>query len=200
MSAATPTLLVIVASTRPGRVGIAVGEWFRAHAEAHGGFDVRVVDLAELALPFFDEPRHPRTGRYEHEHTRRWSAIVDAADAVAVVTPEYNHSYNAVLKNALDFLHHEWADKPVGLVSYGGVAAGTRAVQALKPVFAALRMPVAVEAVNIPFVANFVHDGTLEPTPVLEQSATAVLDELVRLEGMLRPARAARAELAATRA
>ncbi|MCK6210437.1 NAD(P)H-dependent oxidoreductase [Georgenia sp. EYE_87] len=97
--------------------------------------------------------------------------------------------YNAALKNALDFLHQEWADKPVGIVSYGGISAGIRATQQLKPVLDALRMAVAVEAVNVPFVANLVREGGFHPTDVLEASAVAMLDELVRLEGLLRPAR-----------
>ncbi|GAA1640947.1 NADPH-dependent FMN reductase [Georgenia ruanii] len=195
MSSDNPSLLVVVASTRPGRVGIHVGRWIQEAAETHGGFDVRFADLAELALPFMDEPRHPRLRQYEHQHTKDWSAIVDAADAFVFVTPEYNHGYNAALKNALDFLHAEWADKPVGLVSYGGIAAGTRAVQQLKPVLAALRMLPAVEAVNIPFVAKLVQDGALRPTAETTAAATDMLDELARLTGKLRPAREAELEL-----
>ncbi|MFD1505626.1 NAD(P)H-dependent oxidoreductase [Georgenia yuyongxinii] len=189
MGAENPTLLVVVASTRPGRVGIHVGEWFRECARAHGGFDVQFADLAELALPFMDEPHHPKQRKYTHQHTKDWSAVVDGADAFVFVTPEYNHGYNAVLKNALDFLHGEWADKPVGLVSYGGVAAGTRATQQLKPVLDALRMAVTVEAVNVPFVARLLGPDGFLPDDVVEASAGAMLDELARLEGLLRPAR-----------
>ena len=153
-----PTLQIIIASTRPGRVGLPVADWFAARARDHGAFELDVVDLAELGLPFMDEPNHPRLRRYEHQHTKEWSARVDAADAFALVTPEYNHSYNAPLKNAIDFLHAEWAYKPVGFVSYGGIAAGTRAMQALKPSLVALKMTPVLEAVNIPFVRQFVDD------------------------------------------
>lgn len=184
-----PPLFVVVASTRPGRVRIRVGEWFRAAAEAHGRFDVRFVDLTALALPFMDEPNHPRLGTYTRQHTKDWSAVVAGADAFVFVTPEYNHGYNAVLKNALDFLHKEWADKPMGLVGYGGIAAGTRATQQLKPVLDALRMAVAVEAVNIPFVTNFLSPEGFRANDVIEASAGAMLDELARLERLLRPAR-----------
>ena len=65
-----PTLQIIVASTRPGRVGLPVADWFAARAQAHGAFELDVVDLAELGLPFMDEPNHPRLRRYEHQHTR----------------------------------------------------------------------------------------------------------------------------------
>lgn len=186
-----PTLQIIIASTRPGRVGLPVAEWFTRHAREHGGFELDVVDLAELALPLMDEPNHPRLRRYEHEHTKAWSARVDAADAFAFVHPEYNHSFTAPLKNALDYLVAEWAHKPVGFVSYGGIAAGTRALQALKPVVAALKLAPLVEAVNIPFVNQFVDDGRFVPNDVLEQAATAMLDELVRVEAALRPLRIA---------
>src|SRR5947209_7654159 len=122
-----PKLEIIIASTRPGRVGLPVAQWFYQRAVAHGGFEVELVDLAEINLPFMDEPKHPRLRQYVHQHTRDWSAKVDSADAFVFVTPEYNFSFNAVLKNALDYLHWEWQYKPAGFVSYGGVSAGTRA-------------------------------------------------------------------------
>ena len=77
---------------------------------------------------------------------------MDRADAFVFVIPEYNHSFNAAIKNALDYLHTEWAYKPVGFVSYGGVAAGTRALRRSSPWWPALRMTPVMEAVNIPFV------------------------------------------------
>jgi NAD(P)H-dependent FMN reductase len=186
-----PTLQIIVASTRPGRVGLPVADWFAARAKAHGAFDVDFVDLAELGLPFMDEPNHPRLRRYEHQHTKDWSARVEAADAFVFVTPEYNHSFNAPLKNAIDFLHSEWEYKPVGFVSYGGIAAGTRALQALKPVVSVLKMTPVSEAVNIPFVRQFIdEDERFVPNDVLEQAADAMLSELDRVQSALRQLRA----------
>jgi NAD(P)H-dependent FMN reductase len=186
-----PRLAVIVASTRPGRAGLPIAEWFVDRARAHGGFDIEVADLAEIALPFMDEPNHPRLRRYHHQHTKDWSARIDRADAVVMVTPEYNYGYPAALKNAIDYLHDEWRDKPVGFVSYGGVAAGTRAVQQLKQVVTTLRMVPVVESVNIPSFAQFLDDGRVQANEVMETSADAMIDELARLEGALRPLRAA---------
>lgn len=183
-----PRLQIVIASTRPGRVGERFARWFESQARAHGGFDVEVVDLAEVALPFFDEPNHPKLQQYVHEHTRAWSATVSRADAFVLVAPEYNHGYNAVLKNAIDFLHHEWADKAVGFVSYGGVASGTRMVQALKPVLVSVRMVPVVESVNIPFQQQFLtDDGGVAPNQVMVDSARAMLDELARMTKLLRP-------------
>ncbi len=138
------------------------------------------VDLADLALPMFDEPEHPRFGRYQHDHTKRWQALVAPADAVVFVTPEYNWSFPASLKNALDFLNPEWRDKPVGFVSYGGVSAGTRAVTAIRPVVNALGMVAVVTAVNVPFYQQFLADGLFAPNEMLADSATALLDSLHR--------------------
>jgi NAD(P)H-dependent FMN reductase len=121
-----PTLQVIVTSTRPGRIGLPIGQWFHRTASAHGAFDAEWVDLAEWNLPFMDEPHHPRLRKYTHEHTKRWSALVERTDAVVFVMPEYNHGYIAPLKNAIDYLLHEWSYKPVGFVTYGGMVAGTR--------------------------------------------------------------------------
>jgi NAD(P)H-dependent FMN reductase len=187
-SESRPVLLIVVASTRPGRIGIHFARWFEQQALDHAGFDVRFADLAEVNLPFFDEPKHPRFGQYEHQHTKDWSATVGSADAVVLVTPEYNHGYNAVLKNAIDYLHNEWADTPIGFVSYGGVASGTRAVQQLKQVFAALRTVTVVEAVNIPFAPQFLGEGgVVNANDIMLSSAKAMLDELARVTAQLHP-------------
>src|SRR3954469_13372335 len=100
-----PKLHVIICSTRPGRVGKAVGDWFGQAATAHAGFDVELVDLADMNLPLYDEPRHPRLQQYEHEHTKRWAASVAAADAFVFVTPEYNFGPPPSLVNALNYVY-----------------------------------------------------------------------------------------------
>jgi NAD(P)H-dependent FMN reductase len=185
-----PRLMILIASTRPGRVGLPVAEWFRGRVEKHGAFDVDWADMDEIALPFMDEPNHPRLQRYEHQHTKDWSARVAAADAFAFVLPEYNHGYGAVVKNAMDYLHHEWKHKALGIVSYGGVSAGLRGVAALKPSLVALQLNVAFNAVNIPFVAQFIDDeGELKPNDTLQEASLAMLDELVKLDGALRTLR-----------
>lgn len=184
-------LEIIVASTRPGRAGLPVGRWAESEAVAHGGFtEVELVDLAVWNLPLMDEPNHPRFAQYTHQHTLDWSAKVSEADAFVFVTPEYNHGFTAPLKNAIDYLHHEWHYKPVGLVSYGGVAAGTRAAQMLKQVVTVLRMTPVVETVAIPFVAEFIdEDGNLVPNDVMVGAAKAMFDELARVAEALRPLR-----------
>lgn len=171
---------VIIGSTRPGRVGKPVGDWVTGIAREHDGFDVRVTDLAELDLPMMDEAKHPRFKDYEHDHTHAWSATIEAADAFVFVVPEYNHGLTAPVKNAVDYLHNEWRHKPVGVVSYGGVAAGTRAVEQLIQVLSPLGVPVLPQQVNIPFVFQFVKDGRLEPNEIMTGSAKTMLDELAR--------------------
>jgi NAD(P)H-dependent FMN reductase len=186
-----PTLAVIICSTRPGRIGAPIANWFASVAATKGGFDVDLVDLKTVDLPLFDEPNHPMLADYVHDHTKRWSAIVSRADAVVFVTPEYNHSFNAATKNAIDFLHNEWQHKPVGFVSYGGVSGGTRAVQALKPICAALRMVPAVSAVILPFpFAHVDDDGTFNGDEAMAGAASGMLDELARWTETLRPLRA----------
>src|SRR5258708_39061124 len=98
-------LNIIVASARPGRVGLPVAQWFLDRAVKHGGFEVELVDLAEWKLPFMDEPNHPRLRQYTHQHTRDWSARVERADAVVIVRPADNYGFNAPPKNALGHHH-----------------------------------------------------------------------------------------------
>lgn len=184
-----PKLLIVTASTRPGRVGRPVGDWFMQVATDHGGFELEEVDLAELNLPLLDEPNHPRLKQYTKDHTKAWSATVEAADAFVFVTPEYNHSYPATLKNAVDYLHNEWRHKPLGFVSYGGIAGGTRSVQAFKQVAGALMMYVAGNLVNITWVQSKLKDGVFVEDRDVRAAADAMLDELLELEAALKALR-----------
>ena len=106
---------------------------------------------------------------------------MDAADAFVFVTPEYNHGMPATLKNAIDYLHHEWQYKPAGFVSYGGVSAGTRSVQMTKQVITTLRVFPVQAAVSIPFVSQFLDDeGRLAANEIMDKAAVAMLDERAR--------------------
>jgi len=187
---AHPILEVVIASTRPGRVGLPVGLWAAERAKAHGAFDVELVDLAEVNLPMMDEPNHPRFRQYTKQHTKAWSATVDKADAFVFVVPEYNYGCAPAIINALDYLYHEWCYKPVGFVSYGGVSAGTRGVQMLKQVVTSLKLVALPEAVSIPFVQQFLEDGVLSPNETMEEAITLMLDELARWTAALAPLRA----------
>jgi NAD(P)H-dependent FMN reductase len=185
-----PKLQVIIASTRPGRVGLPVGQWFYDRAVKHGGFEVELIDLAEVNLPFMDEPHHPRLGKYTHQHTKDWSAKIASGDAYVFVLPEYNYGITAPLKNAIDYLNTEWAHKPLGLVSYGGVSAGLRAAQQVRQIVGSVKLFVVPGAVSIPFVAQFLNDsGEIQANEVMETAATVMLDELVQWTGALKTLR-----------
>jgi len=173
-----PKLLVVACSTRPSRVGLPIAEWTAERARADGRFEVVFADLAALNLPLMDEPHHPRLRKYQHEHTRRWSETVFGASAFIFVTPEYNHGYPAPLKNAIDYLHEEWKFKPAALVSYGGMAGGTRAVQAIKPVLDCLRMVPIYEGLNIAFIHDFLKDGRFAATKGHEEAAASMFETL----------------------
>lgn len=176
-----PKLYVVAVSTRPGRGGFPLSTWIFERAKAHGAFAVELIDLKEENLPMFDEPRHPRLRQYEHEHTKRWSAKIEAADAFVFVTPEYDHGTPPSLINALVYLAHEWAHKPVGFVSYGGPAGGTRAVQMVKPMLAALKMVVLVESVMAPLFASSIDEnGVFNASDLQEAGAQAMLDALAQ--------------------
>jgi len=176
-----PKLYVIMVSTRPNRAGFPLAKWTFERAKAHGGFDVELVDLRDVGLPLFDEPNHPRLRQYVHEHTKRWSAKIDAADAFVFVTPEYNHGTPPSLVNALDYLVHEWAYKPVSFVSYGGPAGGTRAVQMVKPMLVALKMMPLHESVMVPLFANSIDaDQVFRPSELQETHAKMMLDALAK--------------------
>src|SRR5690554_1222836 len=113
----TLKLHTIIASTRPGRIGPAIAQWFHTYAGDHGPFENHLIDLADFELPVYDEPQHPSTQKYEHAHTKAWSRSVAAADAYVFVIPEYNHMAPPSLINALNYVYREWNDKPCAIVS-----------------------------------------------------------------------------------
>jgi NAD(P)H-dependent FMN reductase/GNAT superfamily N-acetyltransferase len=191
MSTKTPRILVLTCSTRPGALGPTVAQWLTgALAPRAGelGAELVPVALGDLGLPFLDEEEHPSSGIYRHEHTRRWSAMVDAADGFIAVTPEYNYGMPAVLKNALDYLGREWAWKPVGFVSYGNTSAGTRSVQHAKQVVTTLRL-VPLGATVALRISDAITGGQVRQDPALTRAAVGLLDELVRVANALRPVR-----------
>ncbi len=174
-------LQVIICSTRPGRKGPAVAAWMLEHAQAHGKFAVDLVDLADFNLPILDEAAHPRLGQYEHEHTRRWSASVQRADAFVFVLPEYDFVMPASLLNALQCIYHEWTYKPAGLCSYGGESGGLRSAQMTRQTLATFKVVPMVEAVSIHHIAKRVDEaGVFTPEEGHAKKARGMLDELHR--------------------
>jgi NAD(P)H-dependent FMN reductase len=183
-------LMIIIASVREARVGPAIARWFVDEARKHGRFELEVVDLKELGLPMLDEPRHPRFRQYEHDHTKAWSARVDAADAFVFVTPEYNYSMPPALVNAVDYLLHEWGYKAASFVSYGGVSGGTRSVQMAKQLLTGVGMMPIPQGVFIPFyLKQMSSDGSFGGDDGNAKAAAAMLDELFKWAGALVPLR-----------
>lgn len=183
-------LLVITASVRDIRVGGMVGRWITEYAEKHARFnEVKHVDLRELNLPVFAEPNHPAMQQYEYDYTKNWSKIVDEADAILFVIPEYNYFAPGSIVNAIDYLAKEWNYKAAGIVSYGGVSGGLRSAQSLKPLLTTVKMMPMSEGVAFQFVNNNINDDHLVPNDIHISSADALLVELARWTEALTPLR-----------
>ncbi len=186
-----PVLHIVISSTRPGRVGPAVARWFDDFAQRHGQFDVRMVDLAEVNLPIYDEPNHPALQKYEHAHTQAWAASVAVADAFVFVTPEYNFGPSPAFVNALNYVYREWNYKACGFVSYGGVSGGLRSVQMAKQLVTTLKMMPMVEGVAVPMVGQHLDAaGAFVSSPLIDHSAQQMLDELLKWTSALAALRA----------
>ena len=193
-------LAVVTGSTRPRRRNAMVVEWVLERARAHFGeapVEVDLVDLAEIDLPLLDEPIPAMIGDYRHEHTRRWSELINSYDGFVFVTPEYNHSVPAALKNAIDYLFAEWNDKAAGFVSFG-VEGGTRAVEHLRLVLAEMKVACVRSQVSLRLFTDFEIDDVTQPgrfTPAAhqEQILNRMLDEVVSWASVLKTLRANRA-------
>ncbi len=183
-------LKIITSTTRQGNKGIAVANWITQLAKHDNRFNTELISLADFDLPLMDEPNHPRLQQYQNESTKKWSAIVDGADAFIIVLAEYNHGFPAPIKNALDHLYKEWGHKPAGVVSYGGLSAGLRSFQMLKPVLNALNMVPVLDSVSVPFFTKFINDEEeFVPEESVVKSAHVMLNEIYKWSQALKPMR-----------
>ncbi|MEU9125063.1 NAD(P)H-dependent oxidoreductase [Streptomyces sp. NPDC048506] len=177
-------LAVIIASTREGRFAPVIANWFTRHAERHPQIALDVVDLDVV------RPYALRHGTEEYES---YAKRIDEADAFVVITPEYNHSFPAPLKHAVDLLHSQWQAKPVGFVSYGGISGGLRAVEQLRLVFAELHATTVRETVSFALAGALFDDaGRLHDPAPAAKAADALLKQLSWWAVALREARATR--------
>ncbi|MYS84116.1 NADPH-dependent FMN reductase [Embleya scabrispora] len=168
-------LAVIVGSTREGRFAPVVSNWFAAAAERHGDFEVDIIDLAHDRLPDVWAPM----GSEPAAVVAAVGARLAAADAFVVVTPEYNHSFPAGLKNMIDLFRGEWQGKPVGFVSYGGISGGLRAVEQLRLVFAEQHMVTTRDGLAFPMAwEKFDAEGQPVDVAGTEAAAKVMLDQL----------------------
>ncbi|MCG8915888.1 NAD(P)H-dependent oxidoreductase [Actinokineospora sp. PR83] len=182
---------IIIGTTRPGRLGPQVARWVEKAAAARGDADFEVVDLADYDLPLFDEPRVPRLGVYEHAHTRAWSAKVAELDGFVFVTPEYNWSIPAVLKNAIDFVYQEWNHKAACFVGYGSNVNGARAVEHLRQIAGAVQLATAYTQVNLSLWTDCAEFTTFTPAESHDAVLQRMLTEVISLTDVLAPLRRA---------
>ncbi|WP_327367318.1 NADPH-dependent FMN reductase [Streptomyces sp. NBC_01217] len=189
-STAPLKVAVILASNREGRFAPVVSGWFLARAAGRPGIETDLIDVAELGLPIALSHRPDADAQ---DRLATVAARLAAADAFVVITPEYNHSYPAPLKNLIDWYHAEWQAKPVAFVSYGGVSGGLRAVEHLRQVFAELHAVGMRETVSFHNAgALFDDEGRHKDPAGCDAAAKALLDQLDWWGRALRDAKAVR--------
>jgi NAD(P)H-dependent FMN reductase len=179
---------IIIGSTRPNRKSAKVGLWVFEHARERDDLEAELVDLADQGLPIFDEGTPPGAGKYEHEHTKGWAALIDSFDGYVFVTPEYNHGVPGVLKNALDFIYAEWNNKAAGFVAYGNTG-GARSVEQLRLVMAELSVASVRSAVALSIFTDFDKENNFTPDERHLKKLEAMFDELVSWGGALKGVR-----------
>lgn len=170
-------IAIVVGSTRPNRVAPQVADWVLELAKKRGDATYEVVDIADFDLPVLDEPLPPSLGKYEHGHTKRWSETVASFDGFVFITPEYNHSISGALKNAIDFIYHEWTNKAAGFVSYGSTG-GVRAVEHMRGVMAEIQIADVRAHVSMSLFTDFENFSVFKPDPKHEQQLSLLFDQL----------------------
>lgn len=189
-------IAVVAGSTRPGRKAADVSTWVLEHANKRGDASYELLDIADFGLPLLDEAVPPSMAQYTKAHTQAWADAVAQYDGFVFVTPEYNHSVPASLKNALDFLFAEWNDKSAGIVSYGALG-GIRAAEHLRGILGELAIADVRLQVALGLGTDFENYTQFTPAAGQEQALGAMLDQVVAWAGALRSVREDRAERAA---
>lgn len=193
-----PHIQIVIGSTRDQRRGLPIARWFAAIAAERQDVTSELVDLADFDLPFLSGATPPMTTDARDEAVCDWGTKMAGGDGYVFVVPEYNHGYPAAVKNALDHLFSEWSRKPIGFVSYGGLAGGVRAVEQLRQVAVELDMVPVRRQVAIARVWEAIDEqGDLRPPGPLEQ-AQRLLDDIGTWATALRAGRSAVAASAAT--
>lgn len=159
---------IIVGSNRPMRVSLDIAKWIQTQLDSPE-LNYKLIDLKEINLPFLDEPDIPAHGNYQNEHTKQWAALVNDFDGFIIVYPQYNWGYPAVLKNALDYLYTEWADKPVSTIVFGAHG-GYMANLALSLVLKGLHMNVLQSKASL----NIVPSQPVKPEIDFKQNEFAI--------------------------
>ena len=177
-------IAIIIGSTRPGRNGEAVAKWVYEIAQRRSDAEFELVDIKDFNLPLLDEPMPPSMGQYSKSHTKAWAAKIGSFDGYVFVTPEYNHGASGALKNAIDFLYHEWTDKAAGFIGYG-YTMGARAVEHLRLVMASVQVATVRPQVGLSLFADFENSTVFKPLPPQQNNLTALLDHVVAWSGAL---------------
>ncbi|MBX3283180.1 MAG: NAD(P)H-dependent oxidoreductase [Acidobacteria bacterium] len=179
---------IVTGSTRPGRANLKVAEWVYELAKVRTDAEYEIVDIADFELPLLDESLPPSRGQYENAHTKRWAEKVASFDGYVFITPEYNHSTSAALKNALDFVYAEWNNKSAGFVSYGS-AYGVRAVEHLRGMMAELQIADVRQQVMLSLFTDFENYTVFKPDERHKNSLSTLLDQVVAWAGALKTLR-----------
>jgi NAD(P)H-dependent FMN reductase len=182
-------IAIILGSTRPNRMGAVVADWvYKAAASREASYDL--IDLRDVDLPFLDEGTPPSMGKYEHDHTKDWAARIDDYDGFVFVTPEYNHSTSAALKNAIDFIYAEWNNKACGFVGYGSLG-GARAIEHLRAIASELQMAHVRQQVSLSLYDDWKDFQEFQPGPQHEEGLETLFSQLESWAAALRTVRAA---------
>jgi NAD(P)H-dependent FMN reductase len=181
-------IAIVAGSTRPGRHARAVAEWVLGQTAGRPGVRYDIVDLADHPLPLYDEAMPPSYGQYQNEHTKAWAATITPYDGFIFVSPEYNHSTSAALKNALDYIYAEWQNKAAAFAAYGSLS-GARAVEHLRLICAELQMATVRQQLAFSLFTDFENFTTFTPATLHNDSAATLFAQLESWAGALKTLR-----------
>ena len=182
-------IAIIIGSTRPNRNGEVVAKWVYENTQTRNDATFELVDIKDYNLPLLDEPMPPSMGHYSKEHTKIWAEKIASFDGYIFVTPDYNRSVPAALKNAIDFLYNEWTNKAAGFVGYSG-SGSVRAIENLRITMSELQIADVRSQVNLSLMTDFKNFREFNPAPFHLGILMNMIDQVIAWGRLLKDFRA----------
>ena len=173
-------ILVVLSSVRESRIADNILGKVKEQLGTYEDYELTIADFKEMPLPFYDAPVSPSNEDFKPTDANviAWTKMVEESDAIVMLVAEYNYSFTAVLKNAIDWMAKPWNEKPIALIGYGWVG-GARAITQLRGVLGSMinAKPMETEA-NLRFTKEIDLEGNILDEPAVDTAIKTVLEEL----------------------
>lgn len=169
---------IIIGTTRDNRVSPQVAQYILKHAQHRQSAEYQIIDIKNFKLPLYNEPLPALFSTdYQTPEAMAWSDAIKSLDGVIFITAEYNRGITAALKNALDYLYSEFANKAAAIVSFGS-SGGKSAAHALREILIGLEVATVKAQPGFNLFTDFTDMREFTPSDIHNSSINDLFNQL----------------------